>query len=141
MPTNGMTIDSLNTVSSLTAQDAHNVATTLAALPAQQPLEERHAAVGDACLAQQRLTDEGVGLALLHHGGQLLVVANEDEAVGLHEQSHQLGLEDLRRLVDNHQLEVLQTEQVGTGLQHRCGAHDDVVLLQGRGGGRGLCVE
>ena len=96
-------------------------------LPLVEALEERLAAVGKTDGLQRRLSDNSVGAPLLHHGGQLLVVADEDETVYAvtGKDADKARLENLRRLVDNAERKVLDIEDEGAGKQHRRGGYND----------------
>ena len=80
----------------------------------EQPLKERQPAVGQMYVAQLRFRHGGFLRCLLHYGGQLLVVADEHEPVypaavafpGT-EQSDEMRLENLRRLVHDGKTETL----------------------------------
>ena len=107
------------------------------AFPTDETFEEGVAAVGETDVLQDAHVDDGmvlavvyrrngrVFLALLYYGRQLLVVADEDKLIYGGQQSHEVGLQYLARLVDDGELEVLQVEDEWLGGYHRSGAHDD----------------
>ena len=104
----------------------------LPAFPAQQPFEERLTAIQYTFFQQQGVADARGLRALLHHGGQLLVVADEDEAADVAttrtmagEQTDEVGLQNLTGLIDDGEVEMLRAEQRDLLLHARGGAHDD----------------
>ncbi len=132
---------------SLTAKDADEVGALLVVFPVDESLEEGVAAVSETDVLQDAHVDGSILLAvadgwnrrilfaLLYHGRQLLVVADEDELIHGGEQSDEVGLQYLARLVDDGELEVLQGEDEWLRGHHRGGAHDNsrtyYILLDG----------
>ena len=121
----------------MTAQNADEITSFLMAFPTDETLEEGVAAVGETDVLQDAHVDGGIRLtfvdgrdgrvflALLYYGRQLLVVADEDKLIYGGEQSYEVGLQYLARLVDDGELEVFQVEDEWLGGYHRSGAHDD----------------
>ena len=62
--------------------------------------------------------------ALLYNGRQLFVVADEDKLIHGRQESDEIRLQYLARLVDDGKLEVLQGEDEWLGGHHRSGAYD-----------------
>ena len=80
---------------------------------AQQSFEEGIAAVGESDGQEQRVVDSRLFLVLLYNGGQLFVVADEDETFDLRsaEQSDDVGFEYLAGFVDNGERETGDVEE------------------------------
>ena len=115
----------------LTVQGIDELGASATVFPAQQPFEQRLAAVVDADVDELLVGHSGILLALLHHGGQLLVVAYEYEAVDVvgGQQADERRFEYLRSLVDDAEREVLQLQNLLARLHGRGGGHDDARLL------------
>ena len=92
---------------------------------------------GEAAIRQQDLIQQGVLYSrdvwfLLHHRGQLLVIANQDEfpdgrdtlPVGA-QQTDQMRLQDLGSLINHRQAKGLQLEEREVGVQCGCRSHED----------------
>ena len=95
-----------------------------------QALEEGIAAVGETDVLQETHVDNSVLLAvmdgrnrrilfaLLYNGRQLLIVADEDKLIHGRQESDEIWLQYLARLVDDGKLEVLQGEDERLGGHH-----------------------
>ena len=92
---------------------------------------------GEAAIRQQDLIQQGVLYSrdvwfLLHHRGQLLVIANQDEfpdgwdtfLVGA-QQTDQMRLQDLGSLINHRQAKRFQLEEREVGVQRGCRPHED----------------
>ena len=112
----------------LPREHAREVGTAVHLLDADEPFEERVAAVGEAHGVELRIGDGRQAGVLLHHGWQLLVVSDEDELVGMGQQSHDVGFKNLTGLIDDGQVEVLQAKEVAAAEHGRCGADDDLCV-------------
>ena len=84
---------------------------------AKQPFEKRLPTVGESDAMQQRIVCTAIPFFLLHHCRQLLMVANEDEAVDTAltvymrgKETDDVGLEYLTGLIDDCQRERPQVE-------------------------------
>ena len=84
---------------------------------AKQPFEKRLPTVGESDAMQQRIVCTTIPFFLLHHCRQLLMVANEDEAVDTAltvymrgKETDDVGLEYLTGLIDDCQRERPQVE-------------------------------
>ena len=114
----------------LLAEDADELAAPAVLLPADEALKEGVAAIREADGPQCLVADSRLHFRLLHHGRQLLIVADEDELTYLRENAHQARLQNLGSLIDDGEVELLQLEDEGARLEHRGGADDDGRLQQ-----------
>ena len=127
---------------SLFGEHVHHIG--IAAVALEQALEERQAAVGQADVVEQSVVHLRLLFLLLHHSGQLLVVAYEhyfaygasSALVCSAEYPHQVRLQNLRGLIDDGQAELFHLEEIGVGVEGGGGAHEDAraghPLLEGR---------
>ena len=65
--------------SALARKSAYEAGSALLLLPANESLEEREAAVGQSDGLEQRILNGRLRPILLHYGGQLFVIANQDK--------------------------------------------------------------
>ena len=123
---------------SLLAQCAHKVGAPCCPFGKYEAFEQRVGAVRKVYFFEQRRVGCRFVVVLLHHGRQLLVVANQDKLVDnllssvvCGKQTNDVRLKNLTCFVDNGKFEMLDAEDCRMGCEARRCTDDDAGRVDG----------